>query len=94
MSSCIARLAFQPVTQGGNLLHHFLSDFRFHDVRHTSATRLLRDSGNLKLVQKLLRHEDVATTVKYAHADDEDLRRAMESVEKSRKNPRKIERSA
>ena len=51
-------------------------------------------TGNLKLVQKLLRHEDVATTVKYAHADDEDLRIAMESVEKSRKNPRKTEGAA
>ena len=71
-----------------------VDDFRFHDVRHTSATRLLRESGNLKLVQKLLRHEDVATTVKYAHADDEDLRLAMEAVEKSRKNPRKSEGAA
>ncbi|MEP9356001.1 site-specific integrase [Xanthobacter sp. KR7-65] len=58
-----------------------LNDFRFHDTRHTAATRLLRSSGNLKLVQKLLRHEDVATTTKYAHAHDEDLRRAMEAVE-------------
>lgn len=57
-----------------------LGDFRFHDIRHTAATRLLRSSGNLKLVQKLLRHEDVATTTKYAHADDEDLRRAMEEA--------------
>lgn len=58
-----------------------LADFRFHDTRHTAATRLLRSSGNLKLVQKLLRHEGVATTTKYAHAHDEDLRRAMEAVE-------------
>lgn len=58
-----------------------LSDFRFHDTRHTAATRLLRSSGNLKLVQKLMRHENVATTTKYAHADDEDLRQAMERVE-------------
>jgi integrase len=62
-----------------------IDDFRFHDVRHTSATRLLRESGNLKLVQRLLRHQEIATTVKYAHADDADLRRAMEAVEKSQK---------
>ncbi|OYX04711.1 MAG: hypothetical protein B7Z15_17410 [Rhizobiales bacterium 32-66-8] len=58
-----------------------ISDFRFHDNRHTAATRLLRESGNLKLVQRLLRHEDIATTTKYAHASDDDLRRAMEATE-------------
>lgn len=68
-----------------------IEDFRFHDQRHTVASRLLRESGNLKLVQKLLRHEELATTAKYAHADHEDLMAAMESVEKSRKNPRTVE---
>ncbi len=56
-------------------------DFRFHDCRHTTATRLLRSSGNLRLVQRLLRHEDVTTTTKYAHADVDDLRQAMEQAE-------------
>lgn len=66
-----------------------LIDFRLHDTRHTTATRLLRDSGNLKLVQRLLRHEDITTTVKYAHADIRDLRSAMERLTKSRKKSRK-----
>ncbi|MEW6256934.1 MAG: site-specific integrase [Pseudomonadota bacterium] len=61
-----------------------IEDFRFHDNRHTAATRLLRETGNLKLVQRLLRHEDIATTVKYAHASDEDLRQAMEAVAERR----------
>lgn len=65
-----------------------VDDFRLHDTRHTAATRLLREGGNLKLVQRLLRHEDIATTAKYAHAQDEDLRAAMEAVSKSRANPR------
>jgi integrase len=60
-----------------------VSDFRFHDNRHTAATRLLRSSGNLKLVQRLLRHEDIATTTKYAHVTDEDLRLAMENAVES-----------
>ena len=66
-----------------------LEDFRLHDARHTAATRLLRNSGNLKLVQKLLRHEDIATTSKYAHADHADLRAAMESETKSRQKSRR-----
>lgn len=57
-----------------------VKDFRFHDNRHTAATRLLRSSGNLRAVQKLLRHEDIATTTKYAHVTDDDLREAMEAA--------------
>lgn len=55
--------------------------FRFHDLRHTRATRLLRKTGNLKLVKELLGHEDIATTLKYAHASVEDLRDAMTAAE-------------
>lgn len=68
-----------------------IEDFRFHDHRHTAATRLLRETGNLKLVQRLLRHEDISTTVKYAHASDEDLRRAMEAVSEARSSREPLE---
>ncbi|MEH2590291.1 tyrosine-type recombinase/integrase [Bradyrhizobium sp. AZCC 1721] len=68
-----------------------LLDYRFHDNRHTAATGVLRATGNLKAVQKLLRHTDIATTAKYAHAMIDDVRDAMEANEKnreSRNNPR------
>lgn len=54
-------------------------DFRFHDTRHTAATRILR-KGNLKVVQKLLGHTNIATTAKYAHAMVDDIRAAMDAV--------------
>lgn len=57
-----------------------LVDFRFHDTRHTAATRVLR-KGNLKVVQKLLGHSNIATTAKYAHAMVDDIRAAMEAVD-------------
>jgi integrase len=65
-----------------------LLDYRFHDNRHTAATGILRATGNLKAVQKLLRHSDIATTAKYAHAMIDDVRDAMEAGEKSRNNSR------
>lgn len=58
-----------------------VTDFRLHDSRHTAATRLLRGTGNLKLVQKLLGHADITTTAKYAHAMVDDLRDGMEAVQ-------------
>jgi integrase len=42
-----------------------IDDFRFHDLRHTAATRTLRASGNLKIVQKMLGHSEIATTARY-----------------------------
>jgi integrase len=56
-----------------------IADFRLHDLRHTAATRLLRQSGNLKAVARLLGHSDLATTGRYSHVTDDDLRDAMEA---------------
>lgn len=53
--------------------------FRFHDMRHTAATRVLRAS-NLRVVQKLLGHSKVETTTKYAHAMQEDIRAALNAA--------------
>jgi site-specific recombinase XerD len=64
-----------------------LSGFRFHDFRHDVATKVLRETGNLKTVQKLLDHASITTTARYAHVLDEEVAAAMEAVAtKSRKN--------
>ena len=55
-------------------------DFRFHDTRHTAATRLTRATGNLKQVQRLLGHTEIATTARYAHVTTEDLRAGLEAA--------------
>jgi integrase len=65
-----------------------LADFRFHDFRHDFGTKLLRDSGNLKLVQKAMNHRDIKSTLRYAHVLDEDVAAAVERLAESRKNPR------
>lgn len=54
---------------------------RIHDMRHTTGMRTLRRTGNLRLVQKLLGHTDIATTAKfYTDATLEDLRAGMEAT--------------
>jgi integrase len=60
-----------------NLQRHFKSllkraglpeSFRFHDLRHTCATLLLRQGVNPKFVQELLGHADVTLTLNvYSH---------------------------
>lgn len=52
----------------------------FHTLRHTSATWLLKKTGNLKLTQQVLGHRDIKTTTKYAHVLDTEKRSALEEV--------------
>lgn len=50
-----------------------------HALRHTAATKLLKRTGNAKLVQRYLGHSDVATTLRfYVDVFPEDLERAAE----------------
>lgn len=58
-----------------------LADYRWHDHRHTAGTRTMREAANPKVVQTLLRHSDIATTMKYAHVYDDDVLAAMEAAE-------------
>jgi site-specific recombinase XerD len=49
----------------------------------------LRESGNLKLVQKALNHKDIKSTLRYAHVLDEDVANAVERLAESRIKSRK-----
>ncbi len=61
-----------------------LPDIRFHDLRHTCATLLLRRSVHPKLVQELLGHATIAVTLDtYSHVVPgmgDQAANAMESV--------------
>ena len=51
---------------------------RFHDLRHTTATLLLREGVPMAFVQKILRHSDITVTEGvYGHLDMGDLRQAL-----------------
>ena len=64
-----------------NKVHHLLEGVTTlkqkspHVLRHTFATHLLDEGANLVAIQKLLGHEDLATTQIYAHNTIEQLKK-------------------
>lgn len=57
-----------------------VTNFRFHDLRHTAASRLVRHGKSLRVAQDFLGHADPKTTTKYAHVLIADMMTAMDTV--------------
>ena len=57
-----------------------VTKFRFHDLRHTFASRLVQAGVPLQAVQELLGHATIEMTMRYAHLAPDDLRKAVEII--------------
>ena len=44
-----------------------LNDFRFHDIRHTTASYLTMDGTSTREVAEILGHKSLQTTKRYSH---------------------------
>jgi len=59
-----------------------IMDFRFHDLRHTFATRLAGLGADPFVLKELLGHRTMAMTARYINPLGETKRRAVEMLEK------------
>lgn len=64
-----------------------IEGFRFHDLRHTFATRLVQAGVDLYAVQKLGRWKTLSMVQRYAHHYPESLRPGIEMLDRVGKRP-------
>ena len=56
-----------------------IKGLRFHDLRHTAATRMIESGASIVAVSRILGHADLKTTMRNAHPEDS-LKDAVEKL--------------
>lgn len=55
-----------------------IDKFRFHDLRHTVATRMVEKGVPLPVIQEILGHAKISTTMQYVHVIQKQKRSAIQ----------------
>lgn len=74
-----------------------LTDFRWHDLRHTFGTYARKAGVDLVALQHAMHHKDIKTTMRYAHIEPDEMTTTFDKVggrmaqftAHSKKNPKK-----
>jgi integrase len=64
-----------------------LTDFTFHGLRHTFASRLVMRGVDLPTVKELLGHKTMAMTLRYTHLSGDHKQRAVCMLEQWEESP-------
>jgi len=73
------RTAFEAAVEKAKI-----EGFRFHDLRHTFASRLAQSGTDPYTIQRLMGHKSFVTTQRYAHHYSESLRKGIAALDEFR----------
>lgn len=84
-SSRSAQIIFKEAVKNLNLP----ANVSFHSLRHSYATHLLENGTDIKLIQHLLGHNDIKTTLRYTHVSTKTIQKIESPLDKiiRKKNP-------
>ena len=60
-----------------------IENFRFHDIRHTFASRMLSNGADLAVVKEILGHTTIVTTSRYLNVLQEEKKIALHNLEQN-----------
>lgn len=55
-------------------------DFKFHSLRHSAITELIKNNVPLNIVKEIAGHKAITTTMIYSHVKSDDLKQAVNSL--------------
>ncbi len=58
------------------------TNFGAHLLRHTGATQMMRNGGNVVTLKEILGHESLNTTMIYTHTDFDDMNKVVQSMKR------------
>ncbi len=64
--------------------------FRFHDLRHSAATRMVASGVDIVTVKKVLGHSEITTTMRYSHSGEAQKVNAVEALASYADRNRKV----
>jgi len=67
---------------GKKLERRCITDFRFHDLRHTAASHMIMSGVDIVTVKEILGHKSLTMTLRYAHLAPSHRRKAVDALEK------------
>ncbi|MBS1517000.1 MAG: tyrosine-type recombinase/integrase [Bacteroidetes bacterium] len=55
-------------------------DFKFHSLRHSAITELIKNNVPLNIVKEIAGHKSITTTMIYSHLKGDDMKKAINSL--------------
>ncbi len=56
------------------------NDFKFHSLRHSAITELIKNNVPLNIVKEIPGHKSITTTMIYSHVKSKDMQQAVNSL--------------